>query len=59
MSDEEISALESARCAEINLGNLGDMYLGLKDSPFFKIVLTQIQECVRKLEENDQEKEKG
>lgn len=44
------TALEMARCAEINLQNLGKVTPGLQGLPFFQIVEAQIKDCIDALE---------
>jgi len=43
-------ALEMARCAEINLDNMGIVIPGLKTHPIFVIVKMQIKECIKNLD---------
>lgn len=45
------TALEMARCAEINLDNLGKTMSGVRVDPFYKIVEAQIKDCIAALEE--------
>lgn len=45
-----LSALEMARCVDVNLDNMGAMTPMLNMHPMFKVVKLQILECIELLE---------
>lgn len=49
------SALEIARCAEVNLNNLAHGNPAIQAHPFFNITKTQIQHVVARLEGKPEE----
>jgi hypothetical protein len=50
---EAWKALESARCAEINLQNMVKMMPALKQHPLLFLVEAQLKSCIEELEKEE------